>query len=39
VDARANWQTLLADVSQRGIDELVFGGDIGEVFSVEDRAG
>ena len=30
VDARANWSKVLADVRERQIDELVFGGDMGE---------
>lgn len=30
VDARKNWQVLLEDVAARGIEEIVFTGDIGE---------
>lgn len=30
VDARENWSRILKDISLRGIDEIVFGGDIGE---------
>lgn len=30
VDARANWSKILADIRGRQIDELVFGGDMGE---------
>jgi 3',5'-cyclic-AMP phosphodiesterase len=29
-DARVNWLRILADVQARGIDTIVFGGDIGE---------
>ncbi|MBL4708344.1 MAG: metallophosphoesterase family protein [Flavobacteriales bacterium] len=30
IDARKNWKIILNDISSRGIDEIVFGGDIGE---------
>lgn len=30
VDARKNWKTILNDVSEKGIGEIIFGGDIGE---------
>jgi len=30
VDARKNWEILLSDVKERGIKEIVFGGDMGE---------
>lgn len=30
VDTRKNWRTILNDISSRGIDEIIFGGDIGE---------
>lgn len=30
VDTQKNWETLLADISRRGIRHIVFGGDIGE---------
>ena len=30
VDARANWQKILGDVSSRGIGKVVLGGDLGE---------
>jgi Icc protein len=30
VDARKNWNIILADINQRQIDEVIFGGDIGE---------
>jgi len=30
VDARKNWQLILNDVKSRGINDVVFGGDIGE---------
>ncbi|WP_375334293.1 metallophosphoesterase family protein [Flagellimonas sp. C4] len=30
VDARKNWEIILNDVSKKGIEEIVFGGDIGE---------
>lgn len=36
VNAREHWQTLLADLDRRGIDELVFGGDIGEATAQAD---
>ena len=29
-DARANWSKVLSDVKERQIDEIVFGGDMGE---------
>ena len=29
VDSRSNWKVILKDVSNRNIDEIVFGGDIG----------
>ncbi len=30
VDPRKNFETVLADISQQGIAEIIFGGDIGE---------
>lgn len=30
VDARKNWKAILKDISSRNIDEIIFGGDIGE---------
>lgn len=30
VDSRKNWETILKDISSKGIDEIIFGGDIGE---------
>jgi len=30
VDPRKNWKIILNDISSRGIDEVIFGGDIGE---------
>jgi len=30
IDARKNWRTILNDISSRGIEEIIFGGDIGE---------
>lgn len=30
IDARANWKVILEDIYARGIDEIIFGGDIGE---------
>ncbi len=30
VNARKNWQRILDDVKSRGIDEIIFGGDMGE---------
>ncbi|MEM9598343.1 MAG: metallophosphoesterase family protein [Acidobacteriota bacterium] len=30
VDARGNWRILLQDVEARGIEKIIFGGDIGE---------
>ncbi|MBL4704281.1 MAG: metallophosphoesterase family protein [Flavobacteriales bacterium] len=30
VDTRKNWKIILNDISLRGIDEIIFGGDIGE---------
>lgn len=30
VDTRKNWKIILNDISSRGIDEIIFGGDIGE---------
>ncbi|KAA1244387.1 metallophosphoesterase [Aquimarina sp. RZ0] len=30
VDARKNWNIILDDISSRGIDEIILGGDIGE---------
>jgi len=30
VDTRKNWTRILSDISSRGIDEIIFGGDIGE---------
>lgn len=35
VDARSNWKTILSDVSKRNIDEIIFGGDIGEASANE----
>ena len=29
IDARKNWNTVLQDIGQRKIDEIIFGGDIG----------
>lgn len=29
-DARKNWKIILNDISSRGIDEIIFGGDIGD---------
>lgn len=31
VDARTNWQHILADVKAKGIHSIIFGGDIGEM--------
>ncbi|WP_299437735.1 metallophosphoesterase [uncultured Aquimarina sp.] len=30
VDSRQNWKTILKDVALRNVDEIVYGGDIGE---------
>lgn len=30
IDARKNWNTILNDISSRGIREIIYGGDIGE---------
>jgi Icc protein len=30
VDTRKNWKIILNDISSRGIDKIIFGGDIGE---------
>ena len=30
VDTRENWKIILNDISSRGINEIIFGGDIGE---------
>lgn len=30
VDSRKNWEIILKDISSREIDEIIFGGDIGE---------
>ncbi|WP_298544000.1 metallophosphoesterase [uncultured Aquimarina sp.] len=30
VDSRQNWKTILKDVASRNIDEVIYGGDIGE---------
>ena len=30
VDGRQNWETILEDVASRNIDEVIYGGDIGE---------
>lgn len=30
VDARKNWKIILNDIASRNIDEIIFGGDIGE---------
>ena len=30
VDARKNWKTILNDLSSKGIEEIIYGGDIGE---------
>jgi calcineurin-like phosphoesterase family protein len=30
VDTRKNWKEILNDISSRGINEIIFGGDIGE---------
>lgn len=30
VDTRKNWERILKDISARGVDEIIFGGDIGE---------
>ncbi len=33
VDARQNWKTILEDLSSRNIEEVIYGGDIGEKLS------
>jgi 3',5'-cyclic-AMP phosphodiesterase len=33
VNTRKNWEIVLADISKKGITELIFGGDIGETAS------
>ena len=35
VDTRKNWQWILKDVASKNIDEVIFGGDIGELASNE----
>ncbi|MDH7445791.1 metallophosphoesterase family protein [Aquimarina sp. 2201CG14-23] len=30
IDARKNWQTILKDITDKEIDEIIFGGDIGK---------
>ncbi len=30
IEARKNWEIILADIASRQIDEVIFGGDIGE---------
>jgi Icc protein len=35
VDTRSNWKLLLGDVASKNIDEIIFGGDIGEISANE----